>query len=90
MRAALKDVPEKQPNRPDGLLAIQLQGSGRQEFIYRENLPPEPLYAPELPPDLTPAAESPEEAVPYPMPPVRTVVVEPAPVFERSATPVRR
>jgi penicillin-binding protein 1A len=85
MRTALKDLPEKSPSRPDGLLAVHT-GSGRQEFIYRENLPPEPVVVPVTTGELPLPVESPDEALPQ----MRPATQMPAPVVERSATPVRR
>ncbi len=85
MRTALKDVPEQPRPRPDGLLEIHLPDSTRAEFVYRENMPPEPPVYPSLPFDLPPATESPEEALP-PVPPAPppSAPVAPAPVVERS------
>ncbi|KON81354.1 penicillin-binding protein 1A [Azoarcus sp. PA01] len=86
MRTALKGVPEKALARPDGLLAIHLAGSGREEYIYRENLPPQPVEVPTLPVGLFPPAEAPDEAVP--LAPIQTPYNAPAPVVERTPTPV--
>ncbi len=85
LRSALKDMPENPWPRPDGLLEIQLADSVQAEFIYRENMPPEPPQRPLLPFDFSPAVESTEEAVP-PVPPALppAAPVAPAPVVERS------
>ena len=89
MRTALKGVPEKALAQPDGLLAIHLQGSGREEYIYRENLPSQPLEVPTLPVGLFPPAEAPDEAVPL-APSAQATYTAPAPVVERTPTPVKR
>jgi len=85
MRTALKDVPEQPRPRPEGLVEIPRAGGVRAEFVYRENLPPEPQPLPVLPFNFSPATESPDEALP-PVPPVPppSVPVTPAPVIERS------
>ncbi|THF60216.1 penicillin-binding protein 1A [Pseudothauera rhizosphaerae] len=87
MRTALKDLPEEPRVRPDGLLEIHLADSTRAEFIYRENMPPEP--PPEyssLPVfDFAPATEAPDEALPpVPPAPLPSAPPAPAPVIERS------
>jgi len=87
MRTALKNLPEKFPPRPDGLLATQAPDSGREEFIYSENLPPEPMMAPAGNGELPLPAEAPDEALPQTRPAALTA---PAPVVERSPTPIRR
>ncbi len=50
MASALKDVPESFMPQPDGLVAMEVEGTGkgpRKEFFYQENVPvvvePEPL-----------------------------------------------
>ena len=43
MATALKDVPESVMPQPDGLVAMEITGSGkgpRKEFFYQENVPP--------------------------------------------------
>ena len=87
MRTALKSLPEKFPSRPDGLLATYAPDSGREEFIYSENLPPEPMMAPAGNGELPLPAEAPDEALPQTRPAALTA---PAPVVERSPTPIRR
>ena len=84
MRTALKSLPEKLPARPDGLVAVHT-GSGREEFLYRENLPTEPIMLPTGTEELPLPAEAPDEALPQTRP-----TAAPAPVVERSPTPVRR
>jgi len=94
MRSALKDSPEVQQPRPDGLIPIQLADGSRGDYVYRENLPPVPPEIPVLPPDLTPPSEAPVEALqPVPVftaPPVKPIVVTPAPVVERTPTLIKR
>jgi penicillin-binding protein 1A len=89
MRTALKDVPEKPRGRPDGLVALDVGAGGRSEFVYLENVPPEPPQVPILPPDLTPPAEAPDEALPFISPAARPMPMVPAPVIERSFGPAR-
>jgi len=89
MRTALKDVPERPRERPDGLVALDVGAGGRSEFVYLENVPPEPPQVPILPPDLTPPAEAPDEALPFISPAARPMPVVPAPVIERSFGPAR-
>jgi penicillin-binding protein 1A len=84
MRTALKDVPQRTRERPDGLVPLMLADGGQGDFVYRENVPPEPALVPVLPPDLTPPAEAPEEALPVIPPVARPMPVVPAPVIERS------
>ncbi|NMF99797.1 penicillin-binding protein 1A [Aromatoleum toluolicum] len=84
MRTALKSLPEKFPARPDGLVAVHT-GSGREEFLYSENLPTEPIMLPTGTEELPLPAEAPDEALPQTRP-----TAAPAPVVERSPTPVRR
>jgi len=92
MGTALKDLPEKAQPRPDGLLAVQVEGSTREEYVYRENLPA--LTMQQLPTaafEFAPAGEAPEEAIPLPaQPSIPTVVANPAPVVERTPVPVQR
>jgi len=85
MRTALKDVPEQPRPRPDGLVEIPRADGVRAEFVYRENLPPEPQPLPALPFNFSPATESPDEVLP-PLPPEPPpgAPVTPAPVIERS------
>ena len=45
MASALKDVPESFMPQPDGLVAMEVEGTGkgpRKEFFYQENVPREP------------------------------------------------
>lgn len=84
MRTALKSLPEKFPPRPDGLVAVHT-GSGREEFLYSENVPTEPILLPAGTEGLPLPAEAPDEALPQTRP-----TAAPAPVVERSPTPVRR
>lgn len=93
MRTALHDLPEHPQPRPSGLLAIHT-GDGREDYIYAENKPPEPPPAPDwlerLFSDQSPAQEAPEEATP-PAPPAPLPALQaPAPVVERTPTPIRR
>ncbi|THF62964.1 penicillin-binding protein 1A [Pseudothauera nasutitermitis] len=83
MRSALKGAPENPWPRPDGLVELHLADSAQAEFIYRENMPPEPPPRPLLPFDFSPAMESTEEAIP-PVPPAMPRTEPPAPVVERS------
>ncbi|NMG43138.1 PBP1A family penicillin-binding protein [Aromatoleum toluvorans] len=84
MRTALKGSPEKFPARPEGLLAVNT-GSGREEFIYQENLPTEPIVVPAGIENLPPPSEAPDDAPAQPRP-----SAAPAPVVERVPTPIRR
>ncbi len=84
MRTALKDMPERELERPDGLVALPVGFGERVEYVYQENVPPAPPAIPILPPDLAPPSESPDEALPYIPPAARPMPIEPAPVEERS------
>ena len=91
MRTALKDAPEAARSRPDGLLAVQLGGGAREEYVYRENLATLSMQLPPMPFDQAPPGEAPVEAIPLPVQPsIPTVVVTPAPVVERTPVPVNR
>jgi penicillin-binding protein 1A len=90
MRTALKGSPEKALPRPDGLVALQAEGSPREEFVYRENVAAQPAHLPAVPVNLPPAAEAPDEIAPFAGPSALPGSVAPAPVVERSPTPVKR
>ncbi|MCC4114180.1 penicillin-binding protein 1A [Aromatoleum toluclasticum] len=85
MRTALKGLPEKFQPHPDGLLAVNT-GSGREEYIYAENLPAEPIVIPAGVANLPPPSEAPDEALPQ----TRPAAGPAAPVVERVPTPIRR
>lgn len=88
MRVALNDVPQTARPRPDGLLAIPVDGGVREEYVYQENVLNLPPALP-VPVDMPPPGEAPEEAIPLPVrPSIPTVVANPAPVVERTPTPI--
>ena len=92
MRDALKDMPERARTLPPGLLPIQHEGSTQVDYYYQENPPPEPPL-PTLPdiPELRyfMTEQTPRQGQPSAAPPGGTPTA-PAPVEERSFTPIRR
>ena len=91
MRVALSGKPEIRREMPEGLLAVTPAGGSRQEFIYKENLPPPPPPGAGPGPaeilEGAPPAEAPSEPIPNvaPAPSQPRAPAQPqAPVIERS------
>jgi penicillin-binding protein 1A len=88
MRSALADLPEHHLPRPPGIKSAPVaDDSGRQDFHYAENNPPEPPEDYLLDPFLLPGAIG-DRNLSLPLPPAFPVLQHPAPVEERILPPL--